>query len=275
MPFLTGSSRFSSLSLHRQLQELQRQKEQERERLERERQERERLERERQEREMLERERQERERLERERQERENAERERQERLERERQEQEQLEREKQERERERERAERELLLERERQEREQQEQLDREQMDWERGRRISNAGERPPPLFSFRSPSQRWHQSAGAPPTASWSGGAVSTAGFSCTSEPMSGRALGLETKAGIFFEKLFLFRLVFSRPSPAVSPNRVSVRTRLGSLWLPVHLSRVWTRLGNSLVGPGGFGERVDSPPLHGLFRRPGGGH
>lgn len=93
----------------RQAQELQRQKELERERQERERQEQERLEQE-----MLERER--------ERQEREaQAERERQEQQERE-----VMEREK---------------AERERLEREQQEQLDREQQDWDRGRRISNAG--------------------------------------------------------------------------------------------------------------------------------------
>ncbi|XP_057678752.1 protein enabled homolog isoform X2 [Corythoichthys intestinalis] len=113
----------------RQLQELQKQKEIEKERQERECQERERQERERLEREMQERERQEQERQERERQERELREREAQaerERLERERQEQqERMEREK---------------VERERQEKEQQEQLDREQQDWERGRRISNA---------------------------------------------------------------------------------------------------------------------------------------
>ncbi|XP_077366320.1 protein enabled homolog isoform X5 [Festucalex cinctus] len=111
----------------RQLQELQRQKEVERERQEcqeRERQERERLERETQERERQERERQERELREREAQ----AERER---LERERREQQER--------AERERLEREAV-ERERQEKEQQEQLDREQQDWERGRRISNA---------------------------------------------------------------------------------------------------------------------------------------
>eukprot|EP00063_Salmo_salar_P085950 XP_014060785.1 PREDICTED: protein enabled homolog isoform X4 [Salmo salar] len=123
----------------RQLLELQRLKEVERERLERERQERERLEREMQERER-ERERQDRERQERER-----------ERSERERTERDRLERERQEKEREqleRERAEREReLMEREKQERErmenetqQEQQLDSEQMDWERGRRISNA---------------------------------------------------------------------------------------------------------------------------------------
>ncbi|XP_055741021.1 protein enabled homolog isoform X6 [Salvelinus fontinalis] len=123
----------------RQLLELQRLKEVERERLECERQERERLEREMQERER-ERERQDRERQERER-----------ERSERERTEQDRLERERQEKEREqleRERAEREReLMEREKQERErmenetqQEQQLDSEQMDWERGRRISNA---------------------------------------------------------------------------------------------------------------------------------------
>ncbi|XP_049612931.1 protein enabled homolog isoform X7 [Syngnathus scovelli] len=118
----------------RQLQELQRQKEVEKERQERECQERERQERERLEREMQERERQEHERQERERQERELREREAQaerERLERERQEQQER--------AERERMEREKV-ERERQEKEQQEQLDREQQDWERGRRISNA---------------------------------------------------------------------------------------------------------------------------------------
>ncbi|KAM9778601.1 protein enabled homolog isoform X2 [Syngnathus typhle] len=118
----------------RQLQELQRQKEVEKERQERECQERERQERERLEREMQERERQEHERQERERQERELREREAQaerERLERERQEQQER--------AERERMEREKV-ERERQEKEQQEQSDREQQDWERGRRISNA---------------------------------------------------------------------------------------------------------------------------------------
>ncbi|XP_064847191.1 protein enabled homolog isoform X4 [Oncorhynchus masou masou] len=123
----------------RQLLELQRLKEVERERLERERQERERLEREMQERER-ERERQDRERQERER-----------ERSERERTERDRLERERQEKEREqleRERAEREReLMEREKQERErmenemrQEQQLDSEQLDWERGRHISNA---------------------------------------------------------------------------------------------------------------------------------------
>ncbi|XP_037099971.1 protein enabled homolog isoform X11 [Syngnathus acus] len=118
----------------RQLQELQRQKEVDKERQERECQERERQERERLEREMQERERQEHERQERERQERELREREAQaerERLERERQEQQER--------AERERMEREKV-ERERQEKEQQEQLDRDQQDWERGRRISNA---------------------------------------------------------------------------------------------------------------------------------------
>ncbi|KAM9551897.1 protein enabled homolog isoform 6-T6 [Salvelinus alpinus] len=130
----------------RQLLELQRLKEVERERLECERQERERLEREMQERER-ERQRQDRERQERER------ERSERERTERERTEQDRLERERQEKEREqleRERAEREReLMEREKQERErmenetqqeQEQQLDSEQMDWERGRRISNA---------------------------------------------------------------------------------------------------------------------------------------
>ncbi|XP_029606208.1 protein enabled homolog isoform X6 [Salmo trutta] len=118
----------------RQLLELQRLKEVERERLERERQERERLEREMQERER-ERERQDRERQERER-----------ERSERERTERDRLERERQEKEREQLERERELM-EREKQERErmenetqQEQQLDSEQMDWERGRRISNA---------------------------------------------------------------------------------------------------------------------------------------
>lgn len=143
---LTSSSLLSSRG--RQLLELQRLKEVERERLERERQERERLEREMQERER-ERERQDRERQERER-----------ERSERERTERDRLERERQEKEREqleRERAEREReLMEREKQERErmenetqQEQQLDSEQMDWERGRRISNAGEQPS-LFPY-----------------------------------------------------------------------------------------------------------------------------
>ncbi|XP_052379717.1 protein enabled homolog isoform X6 [Oncorhynchus keta] len=148
----------------RQLLELQRLKEVERERLERERQERERLEREMQERERererqdrerqeRERERSERERSERERSERERSERERSEweRSERERTERDRLERERQEKEREqleREKAEREReLMEREKQERErmenemrQEQQLDSEQLDWERGRHISNA---------------------------------------------------------------------------------------------------------------------------------------
>ncbi|XP_036831760.1 protein enabled homolog isoform X8 [Oncorhynchus mykiss] len=154
----------------RQLLELQRLKEVERERLERERQERERLEREMQERER-ERERQDRERQDRERQDRERQERSERERSERERSERERSERERSERERsererterdrlererqekereqlERERAEREReLMEREKQERErmenetrQEQQLDSEQLDWERGRHISNA---------------------------------------------------------------------------------------------------------------------------------------
>ncbi|KAL0967484.1 hypothetical protein UPYG_G00252840 [Umbra pygmaea] len=140
----------------RQLLELQRQKEVERERLERDRQERERLEREilERERERQDQERQERERAEREHVER--AERERQERereqLERERAEREQMEREKQERERmERERMERELME----REMNQEQQVDRERTDWERGRRISNAAFEstlytpPPPEYS------------------------------------------------------------------------------------------------------------------------------
>uniref|UniRef100_A0A673X6W8 ENAH actin regulator n=1 Tax=Salmo trutta TaxID=8032 RepID=A0A673X6W8_SALTR len=138
----------------RQLLELQRLKEVERERLERERQERERLEREMQERER-ERERQDRERQERER-----------ERSERERTERDRLERERQEKEREQLERERELM-EREKQERErmenetqQEQQLDSEQMDWERGRRISNAAFEstlhtpPPPEYSSKTSS-------------------------------------------------------------------------------------------------------------------------
>nr|XP_029534611.1 protein enabled homolog [Oncorhynchus nerka] len=157
----------------RQLLELQRLKEVERERLERERQERERLEREMQERER-ERERQDRERQEREQErERERSERERseRERSERERTERDRLEGERQEKEREqleRERAERAReLMEREKQERErmenetrQEQQLDSEQLDWERGRHISNATFEstlytpPPPEYSSKTSS-------------------------------------------------------------------------------------------------------------------------